>query len=241
MYPELNTLSLEKNKDLFQLSTILFEDKVNTILNLNTLRLGGEYQGKFDLIVGNPPYVRLQNIDSDTRKYIENNDLYQKNLFGSYDLSVAFIIKIVELLKEKGIAGLVLSRKIFLSAYGEKICRYLNEHVKILEIIDFGDNQMFRDKTTYTVIVVFQKEKSKESYSFLHCMIPTQHSLAVSYTHLDVYKRQTIAATSAGYYQDRKNTEHKIYACSHFHHRYLLVVVYTRRMPSPCNFSAFFS
>jgi DNA modification methylase/tRNA1(Val) A37 N6-methylase TrmN6 len=177
VYPELNTLSLEKNKDLFQLSSILFEDKVNTILNLDTLRLGGEYQGKFDLIVGNPPYVRLQNIDSDTRKYIENNDLYQKNLFGSYDLSVAFIIKIVELLKEKGIAGLVLSRKIFLSAYGEKICRYLNEHVKILEIIDFGDNQMFRDKTTYTVIVVFQKEKSKESYSFLHCMIPVQHSL----------------------------------------------------------------
>lgn len=174
IFPELRTMSFEKNSLLFHLSSILFKEK-NTILNCDTLRLSDEYSSCFDLIVGNPPYVRLQNIDKDTRNFIENSDLYKEYLFGSYDLSVAFIVKIVDLLKEDGVAGLVLTRKLFSSAYGKKICNYLKEHTQILEIIDFGDNQMFHDKTTYTLVIVFKKKKRKEEYSFLHCMIPTQH------------------------------------------------------------------
>lgn len=173
--PEIKTLSFEKNELLHHFSSILFKEEKNTILNSDTLRLDDRYNEKFNLIVGNPPYVRLQNIDKNTRNYIENSDLYKEYLFGAYDLSVAFIIKIVELMKENGVAGLVLTRKMFSAAYGEKICRYLKEHTQVLEIIDFGDNQMFCDKTTYTLAIVFKKKKSKEKYSFLHCAIPTQH------------------------------------------------------------------
>lgn len=175
--PGIKTLSFEKNELLYHLSSILFNQNNNTIVNSDTLRLDDKYNEKFDLIVGNPPYVRLQNIDKSTRDYIENNDLYRDYLFGAYDLSVAFIVKIVELMKENGVAGLVLTRKMFSSAYGEKVCRYLKENTQVLEIIDFGDNQMFCDKTTYTLVVVFKKKKCNVNYSFLHCLIPTQHTI----------------------------------------------------------------
>lgn len=177
IYPDVTTQSIEKNELLYKLSTVLFAGANNRIINADTLKLGNEYNGIYDLIVGNPPYVRLQNIDKSTKEYIENNDLYKDYLFGSYDLSVAFIIKIIELLKEDGVAGLVLTRKMFTSAYGKKICEYLKKHTQILEIIDFGDNQMFQDKTTYTLVVVFRKKIVNSAYSFSHCLFPTLHDI----------------------------------------------------------------
>lgn len=171
--PDVTTLSIEKNEVLYKFSTILFGGTNNRILNADTLKLGIEYNETYDLIVGNPPYVRLQNIDRNTKDYIENNDLYKDYLFGSYDLSISFIVKIIELLKENGVAGLVLTRKMFTSAYGKKICEYLKTHTQILEIIDFGDNQMFQDKTTYTLVVVFRKKRVNTVYSLYHCLFPT--------------------------------------------------------------------
>lgn len=177
LIPEVNTLSFEKNEMLHKFSSIVFSNKKNTIMNIDTIKADASLNGKFNLIVGNPPYVRLQNIDDDTRKRIECNDIYKDYLFGSYDLSIAFIIKTVRLLNDKGVAGLVLTRKIFSAAYGERICKYLSQNVKILKIIDFGDNQIFHSKTTYTLVIFFQKTTELSLYDFSYCKIPIQNTI----------------------------------------------------------------
>lgn len=170
------TISFEKNKFLYGLVSKIFDGN-NRILNIDTLSETDKFNGKYDLIVGNPPYVRLQNIDSDTRSYIENDAKYKNFLFGSYDLSVTFIIKILDLLREGGIAGLILTRKMFVSAYGKKVCEYLSKNAQVLEIIDFGDNQMFQDKTTYTLVVIFRKKKDSGANTFRYCRVPAQNHI----------------------------------------------------------------
>jgi methylase of polypeptide subunit release factors len=63
--------------------------------------------GGFDIIVGNPPYVRIQNMEDQFEKrfYAE----YFGAATGSFDLSVAFVEMALKLLKPGGVAGLIVS------------------------------------------------------------------------------------------------------------------------------------
>lgn len=114
----------------------------------------------YDLIVGNPPYVSTQNINSEYAKKIRER--YSDIIEGNFDLSIPFIFNTVESLKPNGIGALVLSSKFTSSNYGKKICKILSRETQIIEIIDFGDSQVFKGKTTYTCCIIFRKLKSNE-------------------------------------------------------------------------------
>lgn len=179
-FPQINTLSFEHNQTLYELSRKYYASSQNQILLLDTLFDTETYSSSFDLLVGNPPYVRVQNIPSETKTKLEANAFYRRFLKGSYDLSVAFLARSIKLLKNGGIAGLILPRKLLFSAYGEQICSYLSSNTQILEIIDFGDNQLFADKTTYISIVIFRKQQTNEPYVFNYYAIPTLKGKTIS-------------------------------------------------------------
>lgn len=171
--PQARTLSFEQNRILHQLSCQYYESPQNRILLLDALFDTGRFSNTFDLLVGNPPYVRAQNIPRELKDRLLSDVFYHRFLKGSYDLSVAFLAKSVCLLKDGGIGGLIVSRKLLFSSYGELVCRYLQENARILEIIDFGGNQLFADKTTYVSMLIFRKERSTASYTFRYYPIPT--------------------------------------------------------------------
>lgn len=110
---------------------------------------------EYDLIVGNPPYVRSQILEESYIEVLKKN--YEGYLDGNFDLTVPFIVNTFNLLKDKGIAGLIVSNKFLTSKYGKQICNLLSRNSRIIEIIDFGDGQVFKGKTTYTCIIIFQK------------------------------------------------------------------------------------
>lgn len=166
-YTSLKTLSFEKNKFIFSKTSNFLKSSKNKFLNLDTLFETTEYNGKFDLILGNPPYVRSQNISFDTKEKLENSEIYNKFLKGSYDLSVPFIKKTIDLLKTGGVGALILPRKIFSSNYGFEISNYLTKEIQILEFIDFSSVQLFKNKTTYTCIIIFKKVQSSND-TFLY-------------------------------------------------------------------------
>jgi predicted type IV restriction endonuclease len=107
--------------------------------------------GGFDIIVGNPPYIRIQ----DLRQWapIEANiykDRYQSATKGSYDIYVIFVEKSLQLLNYKGVLGLILSHKFFKADYGYPLRCLIEKGKHLKHLVYFGDQQVFKKPTTYT-------------------------------------------------------------------------------------------
>jgi type I restriction-modification system DNA methylase subunit len=114
--------------------------------------------GGFDVIVGNPPYVR-QELIKEIKPYLETK---YKVYSGVSDLYVYFFEKALSLLKENGFFAFIVSNKFLRADYGKKLTNYLQQNFTILELIDFGDLQIFDGATTYPCIIIIQKKKPTE-------------------------------------------------------------------------------
>ena len=110
---------------------------------------------EYDIIVGNPPYIRSQLLNAAYSQKLKN--LYPQLTKGNFDLVVLFLAQTLDALSSGGIGALIVSNKFMGSRYGDEICRRLANESRILEIIDFGDGQVFPDKTTYTCAITFAK------------------------------------------------------------------------------------
>ena len=71
------------------------------------------------------------------------------------------IPKIKKLLKENGMRSYIVSNQFLVAEYGRKTREFLLKKFKILEIIDFGDQQVFQDASTYVAIFILQNSSPK--------------------------------------------------------------------------------
>jgi Eco57I restriction-modification methylase/TaqI-like C-terminal specificity domain len=119
----------------------------------------------FDAIIGNPPYVRIQNMNG--RAEIDT-DFYKLNYTsaskGSYDLYVVFIDLNLRLLNREGRAGLITSNKFFNAKYGEPLRNLLSKGQHLSHIVHFGDQQLFEGASTYTCLLFLNKSASAECH-----------------------------------------------------------------------------
>ncbi|HIH73232.1 MAG: putative endonuclease-methyltransferase fusion protein [Thermococcales archaeon 44_46] len=120
----------------------------------------GSVRGGFDFIVGNPPYVRIQNLKKESPEYVEFLNKFYETSYKNYDLAIPFIERGYSLLKENGELGFIVTKKWMKAEYGEKLRKMLAETKAVRLIIDFGDEQVFRGATTYTMILVLRKAKN---------------------------------------------------------------------------------
>jgi len=111
--------------------------------------------GGFDIIVGNPPYVRIQNMEDQLEKrfYAE----YFGAATGSFDLSVAFLEMALNLLKPGGVAGLIVSNALLKSNYAEYLRKRLIQDGVLRHVVDFTDQLVFRGVGAYTCLIFLQK------------------------------------------------------------------------------------
>ena len=117
----------------------------------------------FDILIGNPPYVRSATLDQNYSRQLRS--YYHSISRGNYDLSVAFIEHAIKSLAPGGIAAYVLTNKFMTTNYGREICNMLAKETQILNIDDFGDQQMFPGYTTYTCITTFAKKAPSKRFS----------------------------------------------------------------------------
>jgi hypothetical protein len=111
----------------------------------------------FDVVIGNPPYIRIQSIiETSPEQANYFNKKYKSAAKGNYDIYVAFIEKALELINKDGKVGFILPHKFFTAQYGEGIREVLLEKKCIDEIIHFGHEQIFETATTYTCILTLQ-------------------------------------------------------------------------------------
>ena len=107
----------------------------------------GDFVG-FDVVIGNPPYIRQEEI-KDQKPYLQTNFATYS---GTADLYVFFVEKGFEILKDKGQFCYIMPNKWMQAGYGKALRTYLLEK-QLQAIIDFGDLQVFEEATTYPCII----------------------------------------------------------------------------------------
>ena len=108
----------------------------------------------FDIIVGNPPYVRSKNIDAKTKK---NLPLWETSKVGNADLYIPFFEIAMSLLNDSGLLGYITVNTFFKSVNARALRNYLSENQFSLSIIDFGEQLVFKKKLAYTCLAFLSK------------------------------------------------------------------------------------
>ena len=113
-----------------------------------------QQNGGFDVVIGNPPYVRQEQI-----KHLKDQLKQQYECFtGTADLYIFFYERGLKLLREQGVLTYISSNKYFRAAYGKKLRQFLISQTQLRQIIDFGDAPVFA-AIAYPTIVITQKTK----------------------------------------------------------------------------------
>ena len=112
-----------------------------------------EWEGGFDAVIGNPPYVRIQGFPATQITYFSRR--YQ-SASGNFDLYIPFLERGVQLLRTGGLLGMITPNKFFRTDYGERLRGLLSSERAVRQIVDFGANQVFA-ATTYTCLIFLQR------------------------------------------------------------------------------------
>jgi hypothetical protein len=118
----------------------------------------GRFTG-FDAIIGNPPYIHLENMKKTSEIYGSMGGKASP-VYTTYnkrgDIYCLFVERAMSLLKENGFASYIMQNKWMQASYGKELREFFL-NVRLEKLIDFGDIQVFDDATTYPCIFVAQK------------------------------------------------------------------------------------
>lgn len=118
----------------------------------------GNFKG-FDLIIGNPPYIRQEELKELKPHLAKNYKVYK----GTSDIYTYFYELGFNVLKENGILSFITSNKYTRAGYGEALREFLLKNVKFLEYTDLNGIKVFDSATVDTSILCFEKSKSKDN------------------------------------------------------------------------------
>ncbi len=118
-------------------------------------------EGGFDIVIGNPPYVRMQSLNKKEVEYF-NKTYYSSEK--NYDIYILFIERGFKQLKQRGGLGFILPHKFFEGENGTKIRQFISNSKSLNRIVNFNTNQIFEDATTYTCLLFLSKISHKKFY-----------------------------------------------------------------------------
>lgn len=140
----------------------------------------GTFEG-FDVIIGNPPYINLEKLKVDSSIYASMHRIDEKGITqktyqthdSQGDLYTLFIERGLHLLRNGGHLSYIVPNKWEKVKYGRPL-RELFLNKNLYQLIDFGNNQIFEDATTYTCIIRMKKEQNRGtlSHSLLNIINP---------------------------------------------------------------------
>ncbi len=116
-------------------------------------------QGGFDVIIGNPPYVRMEHLKAQ-KPYLEKRYEVASDRADLYCYFFELGIRLLRDAKEGsmgGRLGYISSSTFFKTGSGEKLRGYLLAHAQLETVVDFGDLQVFEGVTTYPAIIIAQR------------------------------------------------------------------------------------
>jgi hypothetical protein len=112
----------------------------------------------YDVIVTNPPYIRLQNLTPDYRRVLQSK--YPQFSSGSFSTAMLFLIAGYRLLSETGCLAYITQNNIFTSLAAREIRRFLGENECVKRIIDFGHAKIFDNASAYTCLIFISRKRA---------------------------------------------------------------------------------
>jgi hypothetical protein len=112
---------------------------------------------KYDFVVGNPPYVKVQLVSKGDRESFEKN--FKSTATGARDPYMFFVEKGLSWLLNNAKLGMIISDQFILSEQGKAFRDILGQESKIIQLIDFRDVVVFGGLTNYVSILALQNKK----------------------------------------------------------------------------------
>lgn len=121
-------------------------------------------KGGFDVVIGNPPYLRKQGLIENYPElcaFYEN--IYQSATY-NYDIYALFMEKSICLINQIGIVSFILPHKFLITDFGEGIRAFFSQNRAVKSIVHFGSEMVFSDASTYTCIITLDKRNKDKIY-----------------------------------------------------------------------------
>lgn len=143
-------------------------------------------KGGFDVVIGNPPYVR-QELFKEIKPYLEQ----QYKCYNSVaDLYTYFIEKGIGLMNERGLFSFILPNKFLKANYGKQIRKVIMDNSNLELLLDFDDYPVFSDATTYPIIYVLNRNGDYKDKFFQYSEISKRDKTLDPINTLEIKKRK---------------------------------------------------
>jgi tRNA1(Val) A37 N6-methylase TrmN6 len=160
--PSFNQISLEHQSDLESQSSSQF------------------LAHSFDCVVGNPPYIRIQNTELEKRAFYSQA---YTTAAGRFDISTLFLELSDYLLKVDGRLGFIFSNKILTTAGAKKLRTFLLAHFSIQEIVDLTDTKLFEAAVLPMILLA---SRSKENgHHIAYSIVTESHNASTEPVHIE--------------------------------------------------------
>jgi len=133
-------------------------------------------KGGFDIVIGNPPYLRIQGIRESSP---EKADFYKRlysSATGSFDLYVLFLERGMELIHDSGVVNFIIPDKWINASFGKGIRKLVSEKQNVMRLISFGAHKIFSASTYSSLVWIGRKKMDSIQYMKME---PEKHSASL--------------------------------------------------------------
>lgn len=140
-YKDIVGYEIDKTLNKITKAKIIFESFVKA-----------DIKERYDLVIGNPPYIRWKNLDQSLKKELENSEIWKKYFNSLCDYLCIFVLKSIELLKEKGELIFITPEYWINTKHAEILRNYLVKNGYFTEIVHFNETPIF-DKVASSILI----------------------------------------------------------------------------------------
>ena len=116
----------------------------------------------FDIVIGNPPYIKEGRISKDYFKKYNTSNYYQ----GKMDIWYMFACHAIDLLKEKGNLCFIATNNWVTNSGASKLRNKVILDTQIFQMLDFGNFMIFESASIQTMVMLFVKNNTLDLYNF---------------------------------------------------------------------------
>ncbi|MDO4696816.1 MAG: Eco57I restriction-modification methylase domain-containing protein [Neisseria sp.] len=122
-----------------------------------------DYLKSFDFIFGNPPYIRIHNLDRQTRILIKEKMQFTN---GMLDIYISFFEMALQMLKTNGVLGFITPNTFLHNTSYQNFRKFLQKKQNIKMICDFQSNKIFDGFSTYTAITIIDQSQQQQNFTY---------------------------------------------------------------------------